>query len=60
MVWLTVGMYGSSITDSKQAIFTDTPVTVPARCLKRRDGDQSVRPIMNLNVLVNLTMDRND
>lgn len=33
MVWLTVGMYGNSITESKQAIFTDTPVTVPARCL---------------------------
>lgn len=59
MVWLTVGMYGDSITDSKQAMFTDTPVTVPARCLQRRNRDQSVRQIMKLNVLVNLTVDRN-
>lgn len=36
MVWLTVGMYGNSITESRQAIFTDTPVTVPARCLWKR------------------------
>ncbi len=59
MVWLTVGMYGDSITDSKQAMFTDTPVTVPARCLKRRNTDRSARQIINLNVPVNLTMDRN-
>lgn len=49
MVWLTVGMYGSSITDSRQAMFTDTPVTVPARCLKRRDRDQSVRQTVKIN-----------
>lgn len=33
MVWLTDGMYGSSTTDRRHATFTDTPVTVPARCL---------------------------
>lgn len=58
MVWLTVGMYGNSITDSKQEMFTDTPVTVPARCLRRRNRDQSVWQVMNLNVLVNLTLDK--
>lgn len=55
MVWLTVGMYGNSITDSKQDIFTDTPVTVPARCLKRRSRDQSVRQIMKINVQILIT-----
>lgn len=39
MVWLTVGMYGCSIAESKQAMFTETPVTVPARCLKRQESE---------------------
>lgn len=41
MVWLTVGMYGCSITESRQATFTDTPVTVPARCLESGHRDPS-------------------
>lgn len=41
MVVLTVGMYGWSMTDSKAAIFTARPVTVPARCLgKKREKSE--------------------
>lgn len=50
MVWLTVGIYGNSITDSKQAMFTDTPVTVPARSLMKRKRDKTDGQIVNLNV----------
>lgn len=40
MVWLTVGMYGKSMTEIRQAMFTEMPVTVPARCLQ---GEQKTK-----------------
>lgn len=40
MVELTVGMYGWSMTDSKAAMFTAIPVTVPARCLREGEGKE--------------------
>lgn len=52
MVWLVEGMYGYSITDSKQAILTDTPVTVPARCLELGDRDPSGAQVSNLNAYI--------
>lgn len=55
MVWLTMGMYGYSITDSKQAILTDTPVTVPARCLQLGDRDPSGDQVPNLNFYLDIT-----
>lgn len=35
MVVLTLGMYGCSMTESRDAMLTDTPITVPARFLGR-------------------------
>lgn len=43
MVELTVGMYGCSMTDSKAAMFTAMPVTVPARCLRERERERHVK-----------------